>query len=170
MEKKTNKEPETATKTAPQKKFKETEPIACMSVTVGGLYMEGAKSGDLYSWLDIGDVVDVEYRDVMAELRKRSRFIFRPFFVVQDEDFLSEHPELSEFYGSLYTPEDIEAILRMPASKMKATIETLPEGVKEAVKGLAMTMIDDGRLDSVSAIKVIDEIFGTEMLLKLANL
>lgn len=151
------------------KKFKETELIPCLSVTVGGLHMNGIRSKDLYSWVEMGDVVEVEYRDLVAAIRKRSGFVFKPRFVIQDKDFLAQYPELEDLYGTLYTDEDIRSILTLPAAQMKEAIEKLPIGVKDAIKGLAMTGIDDGSLDSVSVIKALDEIFGTQMLLKLAS-
>ena len=52
---------------------------------------------------------------------------------------------------------------------MKSAIEQLPSGAKEAIKGIASTMINSHILDSVQKIKVLDEIFGTNMLLTLVQ-
>ena len=49
------------------------------------------------------------------------------------------------------------------------TIKKLPKGAKEALKGIASTMIESHTLDSVHRIKALDEIFDTKMLLTLVQ-
>ena len=152
-----------------KKTFKDTDLIRCVSVTVGKLIMIGQKSEDKYVWEGMNAVTDVEYRDLMAAIRKHSALVFKPRFVIEDKDFLAQNPEIEELYGSLYTPEDIDKILDLPADKMKDYIEQMPQGAKDALLGIAIQKIDRGRLDSIQRIKVIDDIFGTQMLLKVTQ-
>lgn len=152
-----------------KKSFKDTDLIKCVSVTVGKLIMIGQKSEDKYTWDGMNDVTEVEYRDLMAAIRKHSALVFKPRFVIEDKDFLAQNPEIEELYGSLYTPEDINKILDLSADKMKDYIEQMPQGAKDALLGIAIQKIDRGQLDSIQRIKVIDEIFGTQMLLKVAQ-
>lgn len=46
---------------------------------------------------------------------------------------------------------------------MKATILSLPQGAQDSIKHIASKMVSDGTLDSVRKIKILDEIFDTEM-------
>ena len=46
---------------------------------------------------------------------------------------------------------------------MREFIENLPQNLKENVKTIASTLIQDGELDSIKKVKVIDEIFGTKL-------
>ena len=85
----------------------------------------------------------------------------------EDEDFIAQNPKLAELYESMYTNSDLIEILNMPTTQMGEYIKALPVGCKNAIKGVAATMIDNGSLDSVQKIKVLDEIFGTNMLLTL---
>ena len=160
------KKPERRTRTT---KFDEYDLIPCASITVGGLYMVGTRSKDLYEWTGFGDVIDVEYRDLIAAVRSRDPMVFKPRFIIQDDDFLKENPAIEDVYSGMYTPEDIMHILAMPAPQMKATILKLPGGAREALKRTAVTRINDGELDSIQRIKVLDEIFGTNMLLSLTS-
>ena len=64
---------------------------------------------------------------------------------------------------------DFENILNLPKEQMKEAIDKLPKGCKECIKGIIATHIDEGSLDSVAKIKMLDEIFGTNMLLMIAN-
>lgn len=151
------------------KKYRDDDLIPCVSITAGNLYLIGAKSNEKYTWDGIGAVCEVEYGDLMREIRNHTSYIFKPLFIIQDKDFLSQHPEVDDAYGAMYTPEDIRKVLAMDHRKMKSVIEQMPVGAQEALKDLAITMIERGELDSIQRIKVIDEYFGTEMLMKMAH-
>lgn len=152
-----------------KKEFKDTDLIPCLSITVGGLHLIGAKSGDVYHWLNIGDITEVEYRDLLAEVRNHTFYIYDPAFIIQDEDFLKQHDDILVRYGQLYTPSDIENVLSMSANQLLDTLKKMPTGAQNAVRDLAVRKIDNGTLDSVQRIKILDEFFGTEMLLKLTR-
>lgn len=93
--------------------------------------------------------------------------MFKPRFVVQDADFIALHPELDDLYSTLHSTNDLRDILKMTPSQMEKAIYSLPIGAQEALKTIATSMVDDGTLDSVKRIQMLDSIFGTELLLKL---
>lgn len=149
-----------------KKKFEATETIPCVSITVGRLGMLGIKSGINYEWAFRGDVVDVEYQDLAAAVRSGKKQVFSPRFVIEDEDFLNEFPRVKKLYGNMYALNDLKGVIaNLDAESMKATILTLPSGARDSIKGIASTMISTGELDSVSKIKVLDEIFDTKLML-----
>lgn len=157
-------------KVEPKKReFQNTDLIPCVSITVGGLHLIGAKSGEIYRWTNLGEVTEVEYRDLLAEVRNHSFYIYDPAFIIQDDDFLSQHDDILVRYGSIYTPSDIEQVLAMPAPQLEATLKKMPIGAQNAVRDLAVRKINTGELDSIQRIRVIDSYFGTEMLLKLTR-
>ena len=156
-------------KPSKKKEFANTELIPCVSITVGGLHLIGAKSGEVYHWTNMGEVTEVEYRDLLAEVRNHSWYIYEPAFVIQDDDFLAQHDDILVRYGQLYTPADIEQVLALPAPQINETLKKMPVGAQNAVRDLAIRKINNGTLDSVNRIKVLDEFFGTEMLLKLTQ-
>lgn len=94
----------------------------------------------------------------------RSPLIFKPRFIVQDADFVSQNSEISALYDGLYSPIDIRNILNLSESEMETKVKTLPDGAKDALKGIAITAVNNGTLDSIQKIKILDNIFDTEML------
>ena len=68
-----------------------------------------------------------------------------------------------KFYDEQYTVRDLENVLRLPVDDMRRTIIDLPNGAKESLKNIASTQVVQGVLDSVKKIKVLDELFGTEL-------
>lgn len=152
---------------ANKKEFADTDKIPCVSITVGGLSMTGSKSGTFYHWLNMGDVIDVEYRDLVSAVREHTKDVFEPRFIIQDDDFLAKYDTVQLRYGQLYTPADIEQVLSMPAPQMASTIKKMPVGAQNALRDLASRKVASGELDSVNRIKVIDEFFGTQLVLLL---
>lgn len=151
------------------KEFKDNDHIPCFSITAGEYLFVGDKSGDLYTWLADGDVVDVRYDDLVAAIRMRRPAIFKPRFVIQDDDFLAKYPDIQKLYDSLYSPEDLRSILTLPANRMATVINGLPDGAKESLKSMALSEIENGNLDSAQRVRVLDQIYGTDMLIKLTN-
>jgi hypothetical protein len=157
-------EKEIVVTTAPRK-FAVDDLIPCTSITSGELLMIGERTKMLYRWADRGDVQDIEYQDLIYATRANSGFVFKPRFMIQDNDFLNQNPSVREKYETMYTINDFKDILDLPVSTMKKTIMELPDGAKESIKSMASTMISNGALDSVSKIKALDEIFNTNMML-----
>lgn len=155
----------------PTSKFSDKDMIPCKSVTSGGLSFIGY-SGTKYRWENQGIIEYVAYEDLRREAQSANptNYLFYPRFVVVDPDFIEEFPKLDEFYSRFYQDGgDFEAILELPEAQMKEAIDKLPKGCKECVKGIVATKVDEGSLDSVKKIKALDEIFGTNLLLTLAN-
>lgn len=156
---------ETVAKREP-KKFEATDGIPCRSIVSGGLYMSGIKSHIMYEWSDNGDITEVEYQDIVAAIRSNVSYISKPYFIIEDEDIIAQFPQLNRIYASMYSFKDLRDVLtELPAKSMKATILSLPEGAKESIKNIASQMISNGTLDSVQKIKILDEIFDTELML-----
>ena len=156
---------EVPAKTNGKKKFEPTDLVTCRSVVNGRIFMEGAASLLRYTWMDFGDEVDVEYRDLVAAVRNKSGYITRPFFVVMDDDFIEEFSFLKEIYAKQYSAKDLAKILSLDVDEMVAEVKSLPGNVKDILKGIASTWIENGRLDSFKKIKALDEILDTDLSL-----
>lgn len=152
-----------------KKKFSPKELIPCVSITPGEMFYMGKKSEQLYTFATMDDVVEIEFRDLDYAARTKEAMMFKPRFIVQDKDFVSLYSELDKVYTNLHTVKDLKEILKMPSGQMEKTILKLPVGAQDSIKTIAATMIDNGTLDSIQRVKVIDKIFGTEMLLKLTS-
>lgn len=158
---------ETVSAEAPQvvnvkRVFDDDTQIMCRSLTQGGLYMQGARTKEIYEWPAYGEEIPVKYVDLATAVRTRSVFVFNPYFIIEDEDFINEFPQLVKFYNERFTVKDLRDILDLDVSEMVATIEVLPDGAKESLKAVASQAVKDGAIDSVRKIKALDELFGTD--------
>ena len=149
-----------------KKVYAENEGIPCKSITPGKLFMEGIKSKIVYRWADNGDVVEVEYQDLIAAIRSNSSYVIKPFFIIEDDEIVSKFPQLKRVYESMYSIKDLKDVLTtMSVGEMERTIMSLPEGAKDSIKHIASKMISDGTLDSVKKIQCLDKIYNTEMMM-----
>lgn len=146
-----------------KKKFDPSDLIPCRSVCQGGLYLEGSRTKMPYEWADYGAVEDVEYRDLAELVRTRSSYIFNPFFIIDNEDFVEEFPQLKKFYSENYSIKELAAILELPVDEMVAQVKSLPKGAIESLKSIAASQVSAGQLDSVRKIRELDSIFGTDL-------
>ena len=147
------------------KKFKESDPIKCVSITAGELGMIGIKTGINYTWAGRGDETDVEYQDLVAAIRSGKNQVMAPRFIIKDDDFLAQYPQIEKIYSSMLSYNDLKDILKLDVVNMTKVINQLPAGAKDSMKIIASTQITNGFLDSVQKIKALDEIFDTKFML-----
>lgn len=146
------------------RKFEQTDPILCRSVTYGELLYPAKKSQLLYSWANYGDTTEVEYQDLQALRSTRSAYLNAPYFIIEDEELLEQWPEFKKLYEKIAAV-DIDKMFEMSLNKFKVALRNLPVGFKDSIKNIASAKILDGSLDSISKIKAIDEVFNTDLKL-----
>lgn len=144
-----------------KKEFTDSDYILCRSVWSGGLNVD-SQSGNLYRFNDYGSECEINYRDLVTMIRRGSEHVFLPRFVILDEDFLKDFPTVQRVYGAMYTKEDLVKILELPIAQMKREIEKLPKATKDSMRNLVATHIANGRLDSISKVRALTEIFGSD--------
>ena len=147
------------------KKYAPTDMIPCRSITFGELLLTGAKTKWLYRWANYGDVTEMEYQDLQALRSTRSSYLFKPRFIIEDEDLVEQW---KNDFGSMYDDiiaTDVEAMFNLSPAQLKAKLKKAPNGIQQAVKNLAGEKIMNGSLDSLAKIKAIDEVLGTQLKL-----
>lgn len=146
------------------KKFEAMDGVLCRSIVDGVLVMEGIKSKNFYKWADMNDVAEVEYQDLVSAVRSNTSYVYAPHFIIEDEDFLEQFPQVQKVYDSMYTTSDLKEILKLSVPAMMKEIESLPNGSKDNLREIAGKMVLNGQLDSVQKIKALDDYYKTNFL------
>lgn len=158
----TPKKPATAKKTP--KKYAPDERIECRSVTGGELVLVGPKTGLQYSWADYNDTAWVEYQDLQALQSRRSGFLVKPRFIIEDANLVEQWDSmLKPIYDKVNT-ESIEAFFELPLNKFKAQLQVMPAGLKDAVKTRAVQMINSEELYDIRKVREMDAAWGTDFV------
>ena len=147
------------------RKYAPDDMIACRSITFGELLLTGTKSKLLYSWANYGDVTEVEFQDLQALKSTRSSYLFKPRFIIEDEELADQWgKDLGDMYKNIVDV-DVEDLFTLPVNQFKSKLKKAPKGVQQAVKNIAGEKILNGSLDSLAKIKAIDDILGTDLKL-----
>lgn len=146
------------------KTFKEDEGILCKSITRGELIYIGKKSNTKYIFSNYDDTCEIEVRDLNSLKSSKSAYLYDPLFVIEDEEFLSQPKwkDIREMYDQAVA-NDINEIIDKPIGQFKQIISQLNKGYKEALAREVATRIHEDNFDSLSKIKAIDEICGTDL-------
>lgn len=154
---------------APAVERKGDDLIPCKSIVNGEMICIAKKTGNKYVWSSYGDVTEVEYQDLMGLRASRSRFIFGPLFMIEDEDLLSElrWKQVKELYDNLYSVADIYDVLELPVDQFRTALERMPNSFRKTVASEVSRRLDEGLFDSIQKVKIIDEICGTDLKLLL---
>lgn len=146
--------------------IKPNDLIEVSSVTAGELVLIGGKTRRVYKWKDYGDIAYVEYQDLLAEkYNSSSRYLYDPLFVINSSEVI-EQPDWSKvakLYEHVLSTDDINKLFSLDGATFERTLKGLPKGLRNSVKTIAASKILDGSLDSISKIKAIDEILGSDL-------
>lgn len=146
------------------KKYAPTDTIECRSVTGGELILVGDKTKLHYTWSDYGDTAYVEYQDLQALQSRKSGFLTKPRFMIEDEDLVAQWSSmLKPIYDKINT-KNIEEFFNLPIDRFEAQLNVMPAGLKEAVKTRAVQMIQSDELYDIRKVRAIDTAWGTDFV------
>ena len=155
-------------KAAPAKKapkqYAPTDRITCRSVTGGELFLVGPKSQLLYTWEDYNDTTEVEYQDLQALQSRKSGFLVKPRFIIENEDLVEQWGSMLKPIYDKITTQSIEEFFELPLNKFKAQLNVMPSGLKDAIKTKAVQMIHNEELYDIRKVREMDAAWGTDFV------
>ncbi len=148
-----------------KKEYKGDDLIPCKSVAQGEMIYIAKKTGNKYVWSSYGDITEVEYQDLMGLRASRSKYIFGPLFIIEDDDLLEEvrWKEVKNLYDNLYSLADVYGVLELPNAQFRVAMEKMPKSLRKAVSSEISRRLDEGLFDSIQKVKIVDEICGTDL-------
>ena len=115
----TNKSQEPKT-TKKAKKYAPNDLIECRSVTGGELILVGDKTKLHYTWSDYGDTSFVEYQDLQALQSRKSGFLTKPRFVIEDESLVEQWSAmLKPIYDKINNKNIAPLIISIPPMELQ---------------------------------------------------
>ena len=151
--------------TRKKSKYADNDVIVCRSCTAGELLFVGKKTGNLYAFSNYGDRCEIEFADLRAAKLTHSAFVYKPLFIIEDDELLDDWTDVYETYAGMYTPADFKTFFNLPNDEFRAVLIEMPKGLQDCVKSVARERISTGRLDSLNKIKILDEVLDTDLML-----
>lgn len=145
--------------------FQKDDLIEVKSVFAGSCTLVGRRSGNVYVWETLGEIQYVEYQDLLAEITNRySKYIYEPLLLIEDEDVINQNLKLKDLYDTMIDVEDLEdSLLNDSVEDLRSILISLPSGLKETVKSVASTLMQDGALYDVRKIRLLDDLYHTAL-------
>lgn len=149
--------------------YRPEEMIPCRSVFPGVLLFTGDHSGMTYTFNGMGDRRNIEYQDLKAGMLQQKPSMFRPNFIIEDYNLISDEHwmDLKAVYDGMYDDTDLKKILNLPTPQFKQEFINLPITAKKAITNMVATLIENGTFESFNKVKIIDKICGTNLDLKI---
>lgn len=156
---------EKAVPTKQPREFQKDDLIEVKSVFAGSCTLVGRRSGNVYVWETLGEIQYVEYQDLLAEITNRySQYIYEPLLLIEDEDVINKNPKLKDLYDTMIDVEDLEdSLLNDSVEDLRSILISLPSGLKETVKSVVSTLMQDGALYDVRKIRLLDDLYHTAL-------
>lgn len=146
------------------KKYAPTDTIECRSVTGGALILIGPKTHLQYTWEDFGDTAWVEYQDLQALQSRKSNFLIKPRFIIENDDIVEQWGTMLKPIYNKVTDQTIEDLFALPLPKFKAQLNAMPDGLKDTIKTKAVQMIESEELYDIRKVREIDAAWGTDFV------
>ena len=148
-----------------EKKYDMNTPIRCRSVRQNDLIYV-ATNGVTYMWSGYGDIRELPYQEVLTLKSRHDRFLYKPWLIIDDEELLKTKEFAGEFddiYKIYREFDDPRSFFDRQPSEIREMLENAPDGLRDLIMYNAGKYIDEGILDSIGIINVIDDVLGTRL-------
>ena len=146
------------------KKYAPTDTVECRSVTGGTLVLIGPKSHLQYTWEDYGDTAYVEYQDLQALQSRKSNFLTKPRFIIEDDEVVAQWGAMLNPIYNKVVDQTVEEFFALPLNKFKAQLNIMPDGLRDSIKTKAVQMIESEELYDIRKVREIDAAWGTDFV------
>lgn len=137
--------------------------VECRSGVSGSLiYKSALNPGYTVEWNHLGDIQEMEYRELVS-MRGNQRRFFEENWILIDDPAVIKKLGVERYYKNSLSTDDFDEVFTMPAEKIKEVVPTLPGGTKDAIATEAKKKIESGELDSRSAIKALEDSLDVEL-------
>jgi hypothetical protein len=152
------------TKRAKRVEIDRNEMIECRSATNGKLIYVSNRTSEKYLWDDFNAVVFIDMGELLTMKSSQPAFFNDVLIVLDDEDAV-EYLGLKKLYETVFKLDDLDAFFDQPINELAEILPKLPKGLQKTVSTRARKLVENGRLDSLSKIKLIEEKLGVDLQL-----
>lgn len=142
-------------------KFEQHEEVVVTSLVKRGTLVFEDHENVLYEWLNYGEEQWMSIK-ALYHMRNRHRGFFTEPLVMVDED-VATFLKIDVMYKDIIDMDNIESIFNFTNEKFKETLIRCPKGIKNIIVDMAVKMIEDGTLDSMKKVRIIESICKVEL-------
>lgn len=129
----------------------------------GSLIYRSRHTGERFKWAYYGAEQDMELQELRNAKGSNKSFFENGWFMIDDEDVI-EYLGLQSVYKNALNCEDIDALFDMKPDEIEEKINRAPVGQKMSIAHRARQLIEDGKIDSIKVINVLEKCLGVELI------
>lgn len=133
----------------------------------GILVYKSSRTGEVFTWDAMGDVQDLELRELRSAKSSAKSFFSQNWFMFDEDDqWVIDYLGVRKYYQNALGIDDFETLFDKPVGELTAIIAGLSDGQRKSVGYRARQMIMDGEIDSRKTIAALEEALGIELEMK----
>ena len=129
----------------------------------GLLVYKSTKTGEVFRFEGFGDEHEIELQELQKAKNTSKGFFINNWFLIDDPEVI-EYLGLGQFYKDAFTYEEFEELAEMSEKEVADKVSRISDGQKLAVTRYARQLVRDGRIDSVSVIKALENGLGVKLV------
>lgn len=156
--------PKTAKTNKPSMKIDADYLIPVKNNASGTLYYKSKKTGYEETWAETGDVIEMEYSELVSMRNTQKKFFVNNWILFEDtEDYTAEQIyealNVKRYYIFDGVYQSIDDVFDFSAKKIEEVVSDLPKPVKETILAKAYSLLaeEDPRLDSNAKRKALEK-------------
>lgn len=148
---------------------KEVDPTDYVTVKngfQGALVYISRRNGEELIWDYFGDEQEMELRELKNAKNSHKKYFTNNWFMFDDDDigWITEYLGVGKYYKNALSIDNFDEVFEMSASDVKKRISKLSSGQKRSVAYRARVLISEGKIDSMSVIKALEESLGVDLI------
>lgn len=131
----------------------------------GKLIYKSPRTGERFEWAEFGGEQQIELRDLRSAKNSHKKYFTNNWFMF-DEDWVVDYLGVTQYYKNALKIDSFDNIFKKSPAEIKKIIAKLSKGQKQSVAYRARILISEGEIDSLSAIKTLEEALDIELIEK----
>lgn len=141
----------------------DTQYITVRNGFQGVLIYTSKRTGEKFQWESFGDEQDIELRELKNAKNSSKKFFENNWFMF-DEDWVLEYLGVKNLYRGALKLDEFDDVFTKDADEIEKIINGMSNGQKRSLAYRARMFIEDGTIDSVKSIKVLEKSLGIELV------
>lgn len=131
----------------------------------GRLVYRSQRTGERFIWDEFGAEQEMELRELRNAKNSNKKFFINNWFMF-DEDWIVDYLGVRQFYRNAISIDDFDEIFSKKPAELRHIIDGMSDGQKRSVAYRAKNLINEKKIDSLSAIHTLEDALNIELIEK----
>lgn len=141
------------------KEIKDDDLILVMNGQDGELIHRSSRTGRMWRFTRFGQTDKIPYYELLSIYNNNPKAFEQGWLIILNNQ-VAENFHLTEIYKNIITPENIDDIFKKDIDELDEFIDHLPAGMKTTFISRARKLYEEGKLDSIKLVNLIENKFG----------